>query len=332
MKRFLGILALLLGLSVLFLWGWPLNLGPVQAVAAGARPAVSYEEAVARLASLPADGQEGNTAVLNPVCPTQLRTHGQPTPRVIVIFHGYTTCPAQWNELADDLFAQGHNLLIVRLPYHGYQDRLTHDLELMTAEQLAHTATEAVDIAQALGDSVTVVGFSTGGTMASWLAQHRADIDRTVIISPFYSLVMFPAWLSRPLATLTRTLPNFYLWWNPEVQDNDPNSPPYAYPHFSTRAMGEIYRLGYAVRELAPQEPVLPPHIMLILNPTDDAVLNEISETVFAQWQQTSPSTTLENYTFDTAFVLPHDYIDPFPPTQKTEITYPILLALILGD
>ncbi|MCA9982440.1 MAG: alpha/beta fold hydrolase, partial [Anaerolineales bacterium] len=226
MKRILLLITVVLVGLLAFLWLWPLNLGRINDIAATSRPAQSYEEALAREDNLPGDGFEGDMTVLNPVCPTQIRTHGQPTERVIVFFHGYTTCPAQFNLLADELFAHGHNILSVRLPRHGYQDRLTDDLQNMTAEELAETATEAVDIARGLGTSVTVVGFSTGGTMASWLAQTRADVDKAVIISPFYGLEMFPGWTSRPVATLTLTLPNWYMWWNTAVEDNDPNSPP----------------------------------------------------------------------------------------------------------
>ena len=105
MKRILLMLAVVSGGLLAFLWLWPLNLARVNQIAAASRPATSYEEALVRVANLPADGHEGDTAVLNAACPTQLRTHGQPTERVIVFLHGYTTCPAQWNLLADELFA-----------------------------------------------------------------------------------------------------------------------------------------------------------------------------------------------------------------------------------
>jgi pimeloyl-ACP methyl ester carboxylesterase len=328
MKRVLVVIAVVLLGLVAFLWLWPLNLDAIEAIGAASQPASTYEEAVARVANLPADGNAGNTAVLSEPCPTQLRTHGQPTERVLVLFHGYTTCPAQWNLLADDLFAQGYNILSVRLPHHGYQDRMTDDLQNMTAEELAATATEAVDIAQGLGTHVTVAGFSTGGTMASWVAQTRADVDKAVIMSPFYGLAMFPAWTSRPVATLELTLPNWYMWWNPEVEDNDPNSPPYAYPQFSTRAMGHIYRLGFAVRDLAEREPLQAGETIVVLNQGDEAVQNELTQEVLGHWAD-DPDTAVRTAFFDAALALPHDYIDPFPPDQKIDETYPVILELI---
>ena len=71
------------------------------------------------------------------VCITKLFDHGKQTEHVIVLMHGFTNCPEQFNELGRQHFDAGNNVLIPRMPYHGLSDRLTDVLVNITAENLA---------------------------------------------------------------------------------------------------------------------------------------------------------------------------------------------------
>ena len=60
--------------------------------------AASWEEAKARVAAIQAEEAADPTIV--PECRTRLLDHGAPTAQVVVLFHGYTNCPKQYEKLA----------------------------------------------------------------------------------------------------------------------------------------------------------------------------------------------------------------------------------------
>lgn len=80
----------------------------------GSNPASSYEEAAARINQIQA--AEAELAELNPVCATQLLTHGDKVDNVIVFLHGFTSCPAQFAHLGEEYFEKGYNVYIPRIP------------------------------------------------------------------------------------------------------------------------------------------------------------------------------------------------------------------------
>jgi carboxylesterase len=86
-------------------------------------PAKSYAEAVQRIQAL----QTTNAAKMNPECITEFMTHGQKTDKVIILAHGYTSCPAQFKELGQHFYDLGYNVLIAPLPHHGLADRMTDE-------------------------------------------------------------------------------------------------------------------------------------------------------------------------------------------------------------
>jgi pimeloyl-ACP methyl ester carboxylesterase len=147
-------------------------------------PAATYETALARLAELQARDDE----TINPLCSTQLLTHGRKTQQVIVLIHGITNCPQQFVEFAPQFYQQGYNVLIPRMPHNGLADRMTDDLKNLTAKNLRDASNAYVDIARGLGEHVTLLGLSAGGTMAAWVAQHRADVDEVVLIAPMLGI------------------------------------------------------------------------------------------------------------------------------------------------
>src|SRR5439155_19595433 len=71
------------------------------------RPARDFGEALALVARLRA----ADTAAISPECRTLFLSHGHRTARVIVLLHGLTNCPAQFDSLARGAFARGANVL-----------------------------------------------------------------------------------------------------------------------------------------------------------------------------------------------------------------------------
>src|SRR6185503_17931811 len=158
---------LLAGLILLIAVALALYLPITYHPSAQPRPAQSYAEAVIRLAALQAK-DEG--LALYPGCESQFMTHDQKVERVMVLLHGYRNCPAQFHSLGMIFYERGYNVVIPRMPHHGLADVLTTDQAQLTAAELAAYVTEAVDIAQGLGEQVMVAGISTGGVLTGWVA------------------------------------------------------------------------------------------------------------------------------------------------------------------
>src|SRR5438046_10040360 len=97
------------------------------------RPAPSYPAAVARIDSIRA--HEG--AGINPECHTRVLGPGRRTERVLVIFHGFTNCPKQFDPMARDFVRLGYNVYVPLLPRHGMADRMTEDLSRLPAADVA---------------------------------------------------------------------------------------------------------------------------------------------------------------------------------------------------
>jgi len=106
------------------------------------------------------------------------------TSLAVVYLHGYTATRQEVAPLCDRLAAAlGANLFYTRLTGHG---RAPAALGEASAEDWLRDAAEALAIGRALGERVVVVGTSTGGTLALWLAQRpeAADIAAQILVSP----------------------------------------------------------------------------------------------------------------------------------------------------
>lgn len=106
------------------------------------------------------------------------------TPLAVIYLHGYTATRQEIAPLCDRLAtALGANLHYTRLTGHG---RAPAAMGEAAAEDWLRDAAEALAIGRMLGERVIVVGTSTGGTLALWLAQRSeaADIAAQILVSP----------------------------------------------------------------------------------------------------------------------------------------------------
>jgi pimeloyl-ACP methyl ester carboxylesterase len=112
---------------------------------------------------------------------------GQRTKRVFVYLHGFSASRQETAPLMDNLAGElGANLFETRLTGHG---RSAEAMTAATVNAWLNDAVEALHIAESLGDEVTVVGVSTGGTLAWWLAAYAPErVDQLVLISPNFKL------------------------------------------------------------------------------------------------------------------------------------------------
>jgi len=284
------------------------------------QPVQSYAEAIQRIEIL----REQERTGMNPVCQLQLMTHEKKVDRAIIFVHGYTNCPQQFKELGQRFYDLDYNVLIAPLPHHGLADRMTDSQAQLKAEELAAYADETVDIAQGLGSQVTMMGISAGGVTTAWAAQNRSDLDLAVIISPALGFQQIPTPLTAAVMNIFSFLPDSFAWWDPELQENAP--PSHTYPRYSRHALVQILRLGFATQAAAQHRQPAAKRIVVVFNPTDDAINNQLVEVLVNHWQ--AHKANLTTYTFDPALELHHDLIDPSQPYQQTDIVYPRLIDL----
>jgi len=310
----------------------------------------SYEEALARVKAM----QEGDSNDLTrDVCITKLYDHGNSTEHVIILIHGFTNCPEQFNELGKQYYEAGYNVFIPRLPYHGLSDRMTGELVNLTAENLAVFGDQVIDISHGLGEKITVMGISGSGTLVAWLAQNRADIDFAIAIAPLFGLAFVPPSLTKLFERIGLLLPNFFLWWDPRTKADNPYSIYYAYPRYPTRALMEIIRLGMITRSQAEKSPPRTQNITLIINDAEPAVSNAETLKLLRRWQKHKRSSPVDRRSspvdqrstprsgsvdargnlseihFEKDLKLPHDIITPGTPGVPIEITHPRLIGAV---
>lgn len=289
-------------------------------------PVSSYEEALSRVEQILAE--ESQLLQLNPMCATRLMTHKGKAEKVVVFLHGFTSCPDQFSQLGREFFEQGYNIYIPRIPRHGQRDRLGNPLQGLTAEELALFATQSADIAQGLGERVIIVGLSGGGSMASWLAQERDDVDLAVPISPFLGIGFIPAFLNRPLVNIILRVPDFFQWWDPVNKENNPNSAAYSYTRYPIHALFENLRLGYVAESKARQKKPAVGAILIITNANDRSVNNKVINEFEQIWKNYGDE-SIQSFQFSKELQLPHDLITVGRPDAKIELVYPKLHELI---
>ncbi len=290
-------------------------------------PAQSFEEAQSRVGAL----LKAEADSIVPACRTQFLSHEAKTARVIVFVHGYTSCPAQFAILGKQFFDAGHNVLIVPLPLHGLPDRMTGAHAGLKAEMLTEYADEVIDIAQGLGQEVTIAGLSGGGLVAGWAAQKRADVDLAVLISPVLGYAVVPPALSLPAARIYGWLPDQFEWW--DTTQKETLGPEYSYPRYSHHALAELLRLANALIAEAGKRAPAAGEIVVVTNPHDDKISSDRIEQLVRRWRrenvQNGAMTRITSYEFPADLNLGHDIIDPTLPDQRIDVVYPKLMQLM---
>jgi pimeloyl-ACP methyl ester carboxylesterase len=316
----------ILGFALLGLLSWmalrPLAMGELES---RPNPVSGYEDALARIKYMQ---EADNLDLARDVCITKLYDHGRQTEHVVVLLHGFTNCPEQFNEMGEQYYEAGNNVFIPRAPYHGLSDRLTEALVNLTAENLAAFGDEVIDIAHGLGKKVTVMGISGTGTLVAWLAQNRSDLDFAFSIAPLFGLAFIPPSFTSLFERIALLLPNFYMWWDPRTKADNPFSIYYAYPGYPTRALVEIMRLAMITRAQAEKSPPAARHITMIINDAEPAVSNAEIMRLLRLWRKHGKG-YLNEYHFEKDMKLPHDIITPGTPGVPIGDIQPRLIGAV---
>jgi esterase/lipase len=285
-------------------------------------PAQSYAEAAERIQAWAAEAP----ADMLPAGRLLFMSHAQKVERAVVFVHGYTACPEQFRPLGQLFYERGYNVLIAPLPYHGLADRLTTVHAQLRASELAAYADRAVDIAQGLGNAVTVAGLSMGGVVTTWVGHYRRDVALAVPISPALGMYVIPALLTPLVAGVMGRVPNQFQWWDPVRQADDGFD--YGYPQYATRALAEMVRLGLSVQRSAQTTPPAARALLAVTNANDRAVNNTVTRGLVQAWRRHNPA-QVQTFEFEADLRLIHDLIDPNHRGQRVDVVYPKLLALV---
>jgi esterase/lipase len=148
-------------------------------------PAVPIPAAPAALESYLAASEQRHPDIVPGAEKTIVWAHAdrRKTPLSIIYLHGFSASRQEVAPLCDELGAElGANVFYTRLAGHGRSPEAMAEVQ---GKEWLQDATEALAIGRELGERVIVVGTSTGGTLALWLAQHKRErIAALVLISP----------------------------------------------------------------------------------------------------------------------------------------------------
>ena len=265
---------------------------------------------------------------VNPLCHTRLYTHGHRTERSLVLLHGFTNCPQQFDTLGRRFFDQGWNVVIPRYPRHGYSDRLNTSIAELRADHLVAVANRAADVGAGLGERLTVAGLSLGGILTGLLAQKRDGIERVVLIAPMLGLRPMPGPVLTAMSIAAKRLPNFYMWWNNDLKDR--LGPPYGYPRFATHAYAALFECGRELVRSARRSAPKARSIAVVTNAAEPRLDNRFTYRLVESWRLHGAN--VETFEFPLGDGLTHDLIDPGNAAQRTDYVYPIVSRLIAGS
>ena len=223
------------------------------------------------------------------------KLHDKKTDKAVVMLHGISACPEQFDALADTFFEAGYNVYIPRVPHHGLEDNRRH--AHITLDEIGSFLEETASIMSGLGDDVGAVGLSGGANMATWLVQRTDVFKRALLLSPFYepSLRYVPKWKVPFMMTLygRDMLPNYF---NGELAVN---------------AVAKYTLLGknYDPELRAPQLD----HIAVVTSELDDDIDLSLAHTT-ARQLHTVNDTTFAETRLTRDFGVQHDIVHPDAP------------------
>ena len=307
LAKILGALLLALLSIALFLGLFPVSLKESESIA---NPSVDYDEALRRLKKIQQDEQ----SIVNDAGGSQIMTHGHKTDRVYVLVHGITNSPLQFVELGEKLFNRGANVLIMRMPYHGLKSHEASELKQLVAKDLRDYGDETLDIAAGLGDAVDVIGVSGGGTVTAWIAQNRSEVERAVLLSPFFGIAKTPHFVDTFLMNVFERIPNI-VFDNPLEPQRD-----WVYRGEATRGVAAFLMLGKAVFKQAESADVAARDIYILTTARDDTADNSYATELAEIWGEAGAN--VDQHAFEASMNIPHNSIDPATDVEIKQAVY----------
>jgi esterase/lipase len=264
---------------------------------------------------------------LNPVCKEYLsKSKNQESKGVIVLFHGFTNCPKQYDILTEELNQKGFDVYAPRIQKHGLQ-RINDRLEKLKTSELLETIQNSMNIAFSLSKNVSVAGISGGSIMATFAANYF-PVQKNLMISPIFVPVGYSAWQLTPITNIASTIPNQNRFWDEKTKDLI-LEPVYAYPRWSTHALTSFLRLTTSLQSKnkfgANQK------WLLMTTQKDEAINLQETKEVTRKWQQEAKF-ELREFEFLKEDNLDHDFVDPRQTKANTKLVYPKIVDFLTNQ
>jgi carboxylesterase len=106
-------------------------------------------------------------------------------PGAVLMLHGFGDTPQTLGYLAQAIHAQGWSVRAPLLPGHG---RTLDDFAVSRAETWIASARAELDSLRSRHATVSIIGLSMGGSLATILAAERPDIAALVLLAPYLSM------------------------------------------------------------------------------------------------------------------------------------------------
>ena len=280
-------------------------------------PAQDYSSAVSQFEVLKA----AEESISNSDSGSLLFDHGYKTENVYVLIHGTTNSPRQFEELGKILFSNGHNVLILRMPFHGLSSHSVSELKALTADDLRSYADQTIDIGSALGDQLTVIGISGGGVVASWIAQNRSEVDRAMLVVPFFGVSHLPRFLDEMVINLFGRIPNFNF-----INKLEP-ARSWVYRGESTRGVASFLLISKQVYQQAKNISPMAGELFIITTSSDTNVNNQLTDEMINLRQANGKE--IQRFDFDASLKIPHNSIDPAADVEKRNMVYTQILEML---
>jgi pimeloyl-ACP methyl ester carboxylesterase len=234
-----------------------------------------------------------------------------PSDEAVILLHGLTASPLAWEGIARALNEAGATVIAVRLPLHGYADRLTPALNGLRVELLTADLRALIQAVAALGKRIVIGGHSLGGTLAIHAAATIPQVERIVAIAPFLGVVGLPHELHRALVPLILALPNRFLWWDPI--DRERQQPAHGYPRYPLHALAVGVGIAEAVYNEAGRLPQAHA-IDLVINARESSVSNRAVRRLAARWRRSGAHVVVHRLE---GLPPSHDIIEPARPNSE---------------
>ena len=264
--------------------------------------------------------REDALPVRNEKCRSKFFFHPHPTSKVFIFFHGFTAGPYQFEPLGEALFQEGYNVLAPLQPGHGVAGEWNGENPPPLSEDpqvYQRFVLEWLQQAKPLGKQLIVGGYSTGGTLAAWLAQeYPQEIEKTLLFAPYLS------GMNKLVDWLIEILPFYYEWLN---KDNPGN---FGYDGFPIPAARIFLDMGQQILDQAKNTPATP---MLIVSSESDQATNlhehrELFETVL-NYQPKS-----WYYCFDKELDIPHTMMTKLEGNNHLHLLINLAKAYVESD
>jgi pimeloyl-ACP methyl ester carboxylesterase len=246
--------------------------------------------------------------------------HSQPSNRVLLFFHGFTSAPQQFVSIAEAFFQSGDNVLIPRLPGHGLAGVWNRNHPPPLPDDVGvyqRFGMEWLEYAQALGKQVIVGGLSGGANLAAWLSFERPEsVDQALLFAPYLANT------NSVLDWLVRTL-RIYFRWKPE-----PGTHHFGYEGFCMPALRVWLELGDMVLKQAETLPSVP--FLIVSSEADVAVNLSQHRRLFQAALNTQPNCW--HVCFNEKLGIPHNMMNKIEGNPHEEWVTAIAKAYVYSN